>query len=747
MEPGRVAAVEAEEGSRRRRRQAGGSLMPKKPRRLFRARKRSGITAVAGAEPARYDPDDPLFVAVHEAGRAVAATVLGLPLKSVDVQGRREADGSVSAGFTDMPVDTADVLAKGEAALPWLVQVMAGVVAEEAVNPLASKYDGHRRDREQANRIAKVAICTPRSQGRRRREVSPRPRPPGCLPGSNSSHRPFRRRPEREMNTAMISQNGESLNAPAGADPSMRVDADGCTVAMMGVMGCNGLPLEEEDRFVWEVAAGAAQNYRALGLRMAACSDLYRNTSDGHGLIQVLPGGQTRLILKAGELAPVIADRIAMVVTKVGKIISELPTAAHLGAMLRSELFLACFRAVDEVARAPFYLDDFSPVQAGYHDGGPGRRILYVGGPIEIGDSLETLTAFLDVMDFATNADRTNAVAAALTVLLRHRWPGEKPVVLVTATKSHAGKGTITEFLRGSVPKADILYESTDWPMQSKFQRLVKADPDVGILLLDNARLDSAGGRAKHIRSAFLESFVTSSELTLASPGAGEAIRLANKYVVVINTNDGSLSTDLHNRSLPIHLAPRGSVQDRRSPIGNPKLEFLPQNRGRIAAEFRGMIERWRVAGCPLDEAVTHSMTPWARAVGGIVRYNGFTDFLANRDARKATDEPIRRAVGILGAARPGEALRPGEWAKIAVELGLTKELIPVNERDTEKSRERSLGVLLSPLVGEMFEVTNEGKHFRLRLAGGNRRWQPGGNPQVRYLFEVLREDDLPVDA
>ena len=359
------------------------------------------------------------------------------------------------------------------------------------------------------------------------------------------------------------------------------------------VGGRNGSP-KEEDKYVWEVDDGASKNYERFGRRMATCQDLFRNGSEGHGLILVLPSGKTRLLTKASELAPVIADRIPMVVTKEGKVVSELPKAEHLNAMLRSERFLSCFRPVDEVVRTPYYLDDFSPVQAGYHDGGPGRRILYVGPEPEVSDSLDTLSAFLGVMDFATEADRTNAVAAALTVLLRHRWPGEKPVVLVTATKSHAGKGTITEFLRGAVPKADILYENIDWPMQSQFQRQIKADPDIGVVVLDNVRLDSAGGRGQFIRSAFVEGFVTAAEITLASPGAGEPVRLANKYVVVLNTNDGSLQ---HRPAQPLAADPPRPPRRHPGPpqpIGNPKLEFLPANRGRIEAELRGMIERWR---------------------------------------------------------------------------------------------------------------------------------------------------------
>ena len=393
--------------------------------------------------------------------------------------------------------------------------------------------------------------------------------------------------------------------------------------AVLTVSGSSPLrPEGKANRFTWIVERGAAPNYAGLGRRLATSDDLFRH-GDGHALVQVLPGGKTRLIAKGSQLAPVIVDRLKMVVTKGGKVTSELPAANHLNAMLRSEKFLRQFRPVDEVTTHPIFHSNFTLARPGYHDGGPGQRILYLGPKPAIADSTETIDRFLDVMAFASNADRTNTVAAALTVLLRRMWPGQKPVILVTSTKSHSGKGTITEFFRGSVPKADVLYEAIDWPMQSQFQRQVQANPEIGVVVFDNVRCDSSG-RSHFIRSAFIESFATSADVTLASPSAGEAIHLENRYVVTINTNDGKLSPDLMNRALPIHLAPRGSVHERETPIGNPKLDFLPAHGGQIEAELRGMIERWKDAGCPLDEDVRHSMTPWAKTIGGILKVSGY---------------------------------------------------------------------------------------------------------------------------
>jgi hypothetical protein len=277
---------------------------------------------------------------------------------------------------------------------------------------------------------------------------------------------------------------------------------------LAAVGGRKGFLQEERQgskMLVWKVEKGSRRDFRRLGRRLSLSGDLFRDGGSGPGLIQVLDDGTTRRITRAGELTPLIADRIPTRVEKDGRVVSEMPVAAVLNTALRSGVFLSHFQPVDQVARTSLYLEDFTPTRPGYHDRGAGRRILHVGPPPVLGESMETVTRFLDVMDFATNADRTNTVAAALTVLLRHQWPGEKPIVVITATRSHAGKGTIADMIRGGASKAEILYESQDWPMQAQFQKQIRMDSDLGVVLFDNVRLDSAGGRGKFIRSAFIE--------------------------------------------------------------------------------------------------------------------------------------------------------------------------------------------------------------------------------------------------
>jgi hypothetical protein len=484
---------------------------------------------------------------------------------------------------------------------------------------------------------------------------------------------------------------------------------------------------------VWNDDALPAENYSRLGERLAATCDLFRSPQYGSGLILLPPNGKPTTIGHGQDLLPVIIDRVPVQILRGGKLKGGCIAAAHLNAMLKSESFLCNFRKVDRISTHPVCLTDWSFARPGFNDGGDDNRILFTGHPVEPISSLNTINSFLDVMAFEAQADRTNAVAAALTVLCRDHWHGGKPIILATATKSHAGKDTVIEFAAGLAGKVSISYQATNWALERAFVGAVKTSPDVGVLVTENARLD---GRHRKIASGFLERFATDPEPVLFSTGTGQPVRRRNDLILAISTNYGTVSEDLLNRSLPIHLAPLGDVADRESPIGNPKHEFLPANREKITSELLGMVAKWKEAGMPLDLDVRHPFSLWAKTIGGILKVNGFKDFLANYGTRRIKDDPIKHGLAILGAARPGEWLRPSEWAEVMVEHGLTKTLIDSHERDTEAGRTRALGVLLSAHHDETFEAETDTHRIRFHLMKDRRRW--GSEPHIRYCFTEL---------
>lgn len=497
----------------------------------------------------------------------------------------------------------------------------------------------------------------------------------------------------------------------------------------------------QPELLIWNEDDQAKDNYRNLGQRLAECGDLFRHADHASGLLLVLDDGDHREVTTGKALQPVVVDRIPVQVVKDGKLKGSRIPATHLDAMLRAEAFLRCFRPVDTITGLPHFLPDFSLTRRGYNEK-EDQRIFYTGESPTVSDSMETINAFLDVMDFETNADRTNAVAAALTVLLRNHWLGGKPIVNVTATKSHAGKDTIIAFATNEAQSVSISYQATDWPFERAFVGALKTNPDTAVLVMENARLDR---RDRFIASAYLERFATDPHPFLFSTGTGEPVRRRNNIVTAISTNFGTVSEDIANRSLPIHLNPTGNVADRNPKTGNPKLDFLPANKHRIAAELRGMVMRWKQAGKPLNETVRHPFTPWAKAVGGILHVNGFTDFLANYHHRKTADDPLRQGLAILGAARPDVWLRPEEWATVVAELGLVKAVIPSGDQENGTGRVRGIGVVLSAHRDETFEAETETHKLHLKLEKQRRRWD-GGQPQLRYRFSVVSREEHPGD-
>jgi hypothetical protein len=508
-----------------------------------------------------------------------------------------------------------------------------------------------------------------------------------------------------------------------------------------GVEGKSGKP-----KYVWQMESGLDRNFRQLGHLLGSLGlQLYRRRESG---LLFVEDDHVYHVESARELAPLLIDHIRIAVTKNGKYAGEKPSDSILGNMLRSRSFLDNFEIVDEVTTTPLILPDLTPSQPGYNAQG---HVLYLGAAVKVRCGLDNINKFLDVMEWQSDADRTNAVAALLTVPFRRHFFGGKPFVLVTASKSHAGKSTLIEFIRGRTEKAEILYEDKDWPMQRNLHDQLLQKPEIGVINFDNVRTDSSG-RAKLIRTGFLESFITNSEIVLSSATSrNRPIRTANRFVVLLNTNEGSLSIDLLNRSLPIRLNPTGDISERiaraKSQLGGDiKHEWLPAHRDEIDAELWGMSDKWLTAGKPLDKAVRHPMGPWAQTIGGILGLNGFKDFLSNYNATRAAADPIREALGILAFHAGGQHRRAGDLAKLAVAQGLVKTLLPKCDAANEAAGQRAMGVLLSPYVGETFTATTATEKFTYKLKRQQGRFGKP-HPHFRYTFEQIARDAANGDA
>lgn len=501
--------------------------------------------------------------------------------------------------------------------------------------------------------------------------------------------------------------------------------------------------LAGKPQYDWHIESGLDQNFHAIGRLLASLDlHLYQHTESG---LLLIDGDRPRHLSTAADLGPFLIDHVKLAVFERGKYQRPLAPDGELNKMLRSRTFLDQFPVINEIVTTPVVMPDLATTQPGYNEGG----VFYLGPKVSPCEGLDAISTFLDVMDWQSNADRTNAVGALLTVPFRRHFPGGKPLILITATKSHSGKSTLVEFIRGNTPKVELLYENVDWPMQRCLHDQLEQYPEAGVINYDNVRIDSSG-RGKIIRSGLVESFLTNSEIVLSST-RGKPIRMANRFVVLLNSNEGALSIDLLNRSLPIRLAPSGDLSDRIAKAkaalgGDVKHEWLPAHQEQIKAELWGMIETWVKAGHPLDQTVKHPMGPWAQTIGGILAVNGFTDFLGNYSATRAAADPVREAIGVLAFYAGDKPRRAGDLARIVVRQGLAKTLLAGVDTTSDAACQRTIGVILSPYVGESFTVATAEERITYRLSKQQGRFD-GQHPHFRYIFveehrEQSQEDE-----
>jgi hypothetical protein len=250
----------------------------------------------------------------------------------------------------------------------------------------------------------------------------------------------------------------------------------------------------DAEELEWDEKKPLAENFREAGRKLRRCEDLYRG-GYADGLIPASrhPNVPPTTVKDPALLASIIADRLKVRRTKDDKLKGSTVPSSQLAIMLTAESFLQQFPPVDRVTAVPLHLaPDFAPCSPGYNDGGPGQRILYIGGDPWCKPTHERIDAFLDAMNFATEADRTNALAAALTVQLHNHWPGGKPILAVTADKSHSGKDTVLDFASGMHPHVSISYQKPDWPVERAIAGAISHDRGLVLIILENAKhLDS----------------------------------------------------------------------------------------------------------------------------------------------------------------------------------------------------------------------------------------------------------------
>ena len=480
--------------------------------------------------------------------------------------------------------------------------------------------------------------------------------------------------------------------------------------------------------FTWNKDEAPGPQSEALCRRLLETGCLF-HTTDGR-LLRMKVGCDPKMVADSTDLEAYIREHFPVEVIKKGVMSGRTIPSGDLKILMRSPALQGALPVVDRVTAVPTYTYDWKLTEPGYNHGPEGQRIFYTGQRIVAKMTQDRINEFLGVMAWKTQGDAANALGLALTVLLRFRWPGQKPFGAITATKSHSGKDTVADFVIGTTGKAEVSWSQADWPLQNESVTAL-SDMNIGVLILGNIRSGS-----NIIESAFIERIVTSPTTLMQSSKRRDGYSRDGDFVVLATANNGRFSPDLANRSCPVHLEQLGDINNRKSPIGDPRNEFLPTYKGEILAELCGMVERWRDAGCPEDTSVKHPMKGWSRVIGGILRANGFEGFLSNWSMQRNVNDSVRDAIARIGAAaRPDTWLRVDDIHKIAQTEGVIGRLMDRSHRESDRSVQQELGRTMSNHQDETLTIELEDgvKSFVLKKDRNNKT----GQFATVYMFET----------
>ena len=250
---------------------------------------------------------------------------------------------------------------------------------------------------------------------------------------------------------------------------------------------------------------------------------------------------------------------------------------------------------------------------------------------------------FLADFSFAAEADLTAAVALALTPLV-HFACGKAPLCMVHKADNRVGASLLTEVLTlvvtGRLPE-DVVPE--EGSLNSG-----EMDKLIGTLYREGAEVIRLDNIPQHLQSALIASILTAVSPSLRVLGKSERIAADGRFTSWCATGRSTrMSTELLRRCHFLTLnAEHPEPGQRAGPSTGPNagqawqhpdiltaaLELRPRLLGGLAA----MVQHWlelRRPGPARGVPPIGGFENWRRVVGGILRANGFKDFMAGREA------------------------------------------------------------------------------------------------------------------
>ncbi len=354
-------------------------------------------------------------------------------------------------------------------------------------------------------------------------------------------------------------------------------------------------------------------------------------------------------------------------------------------------------------------------------------KIFYAGTKLKPHADFSIFDSFIDDWPWKETASRTNFISLLLLGTLKHQFPGNSPAGLAIGNQSGVGK-TFLAFFYSLLFEQKFAKPVPFIANEEELQKQIVTELMSGsnTILIDNIRV-------KNISSGTLESMLTAPRLNFRLLGKNVGINRLNTIQTFLTLNEGEVSADLLNRSVPMHLEFIGDPNKRQWKRIDFRKDVLA-SREKLLGTLIQMVENWKEAKMQRS-TVKHRFSDCVSLVGGILEVNGYKDFLANADSVKAERDPMRAGfLEMTEYLELGKKYSAKNLLDIADRNGVFRTETQYGDGVAPKSRTTKLAGILMRFCGVNQRFTSE-RHKRQIVM--KREHDSSLNQQVYRLLTV----------
>ena len=267
------------------------------------------------------------------------------------------------------------------------------------------------------------------------------------------------------------------------------------------------------------------------------------------------------------------------------------------------------------------------------------------------------------------SASRANALAAALTPLVRPMVDGPTPLALIDAPAPGTGKTLLTEVISiiatgRPAPLFSAPREEEEW----RKQITAHLCDGISMIVIDNVR--------DRLESAQLSKALTASVWSDRILGHSTTVQLPVRCTWLATGNNISVGGDLPRRCYWIRLDAQTSAPHLRHDFLHPNLRaWTAENRGDLIAALLTLARAWFADSKPPGkQIVLGSYESWAETITGILGHAGVEGFMANAvELRERTEVESGQATALLLAlyeATKGNQFTSSEIYELLIRQG-----------------------------------------------------------------------------